>query len=166
MEEAWPAKKEQLQKVWYLYDSRQDHKPSSLRQAVSWAVREGLLELPEPDPEGDLAEEMGQAIREEYKTDAQGRRYRVNHAVRATKSGVQYTLWGVMGFAKPEHVEKAFAQRRELIVGESFQLKIDVDVFNDLHDGERPAFQLVLDYTDDVAEREQLMLRHYSRKVA
>ncbi len=61
---------------------------------------------------------------------------------------------------------KAFGQRRELIVGESFQLKIDVDVFNDLNAGKYPTFQLVLDYTDDVAEREQLMLRHYTRRVA
>jgi hypothetical protein len=163
---AVPSKKEQFQQIWHRYDSRQDHKPSSLRQAVAWAVEEGLLELPEPDPIGDLAEQMGQAVREEYKTDAQGRRYRVNHAVRVTKSGVQYTFWGVLGFAKPEHFVKAFGQRRELIVGESFQLKIDVDVFNDLNAGKYPAFQLVLNYTDDIAEREQLMLRHYTRRVA
>jgi hypothetical protein len=109
---------------------------------------------------------MGQAVREEYRTDAQGRRYRVNHAVRVTKSGVQYTFWGVMGYAKPEHMEKAFAQRRELIVGESFQLKIDVDLFNEMNTGKHPTFQLVLDYRDDVAEREELMLRHYTRRVA
>ena len=161
-----PSRKEQLLKIWHQYDSRQDHKPSSLRQAVAWAFEEGLLEPPEPDPIGDTAELMGQAIREEYKTDSQGRRYRVNHAVRVTKSGVQYTFWGVMGFAKPEHFERAFAQRRDLIVGESFQLKIDVDVFNDLNAGNHPAFQLVLDYTDDVAERVELMLRHYTRRVA
>jgi hypothetical protein len=88
-----PSKKELLQQIWHRYDSRQDHKPSSLKQAVAWAVEEGLLELPEPDPIGDLAEQMGQVIREEYNTDAQGRRYRVNHAVRVTKSGVQYTFW-------------------------------------------------------------------------
>jgi hypothetical protein len=161
-----PSKKEQLQKIWHQYDSRRDHKPSSLRQAVGWAVEEGLLELPEPDPMGELAELMGQAVREEYKTDAQGRRYRLNHAVRVTKSGVQYTFWGVLGFVKPEHMERAFAQRRELIVGESFQLKIDVDVFNETHAGKHPAFQLVLDYRDDVAEREELMRRHYTRHAA
>jgi len=56
---AVPSKKEQFQQIWHRYDSRQDHKPSSLRQAVAWAVEEGLLELPEPDPIGDLAEQMG-----------------------------------------------------------------------------------------------------------
>jgi hypothetical protein len=71
-----------------------------------------------------------------------------------------------LGFAAPEHFERSFAQRRELIVGETFQLKIDVDVFNELIAGKHPAFQLVLDYTDDVAEREELMRRHYTRRVA
>src|ERR1700690_3390252 len=98
---AMPSKKELLQKIWHRYDSRVDHKPSSLRQAVHWAVEEGLLQLPEPAPYGDLAEDMGQAIREETRTDSQGRRYRVNHAVRAMKSGVQLTMWGVLGSAKP-----------------------------------------------------------------
>src|SRR5437879_6081243 len=33
---AVPSKKEQFQQIWHRYDSRQDHKPSSLRQAVSY----------------------------------------------------------------------------------------------------------------------------------
>lgn len=53
----------------------------------------------------------------------------------ATKSDVQYTFWGVMGYAPHDHMEKAFAQRRELIVGEDFQLKIDIDVYNELNAG-------------------------------
>ena len=51
-------------------------------------------------------------------------------------------------------MEKAFTQRREQIVGDNLQLKIDVDVYNDLVQGKHPPIQLVLDYTDDVAERE------------
>jgi len=97
---------------------------------------------------------MSQALREEYGTDGQGRRYRVNHAVRVTKGGVQYTFWGMLGFASHEHMEKAFTQRREQIVGDNVQLKIDVDVYNDLNRGKNPEIQLVLDYTDDVKERE------------
>jgi len=95
-------------------------------------------------------------LRDEYKTDSQGRRYRVNHAVCVTKSGVQYTFWGVMGFASHEHMEKAFAQRREQIIGDNLQLKSDVDVYNDLNRGKRPAIQIVMDYTEDVAERQEL----------
>ncbi len=36
-----------------------------------------------------------------------GRKYRVNHAVRVTKSGVQTTFWAIMGFAPREHMQRA-----------------------------------------------------------
>ena len=149
-----PTKTEKLQSVWHKYDAERSHKPTSAREAVEWAVKEGLLQLPEVDPYDVLAGQMSQALREEYAEDGQGRRYRVNHAVRITKAGVQYTFWGVLGFASHEHMEKAFTQRREQIVGDNTQLKTDVDVYNDLNRGKRPQIQLVLDYTEDVAERE------------
>lgn len=152
-----PTKSEKLQGIWHNYDSRLDHQPSSARQAVEWAVREGILELPEIDPYDVLAGQMATALREEMQTDQKGRRYRVNHAARVTKGGVQYTFWAKMGFAPHSHMEIAFAQRRELIIGENVQLKTDVDVYNDMNRGERPEVQLVLDYTDDVAEREELL---------
>ena len=47
---------------------------------------------------------MAQALREEYATDQQGRGYRVNHAVRVTKAGVQYTFWAMLGYAPHVHI--------------------------------------------------------------
>lgn len=149
-----PTKVERLQQIWHKYDDERSHKPTSAREAAEWAVKEGLLELPEVDPYDILAGQMSQALREEYRQDSRGRRYRVNHAVRVSKGGVQYTFWGVMGFASHDHMERAFTQRREQIVGDNDQLKTDVDVYNDMNLGKRPKFQLVLDYTDDIAERE------------
>jgi hypothetical protein len=151
------TKNERLQRVWHRYDNQRGHKPSSAREAVEWGVAERLLELPEIDPYDFLAGQMASALRDEYRTDERGLRYRVNHAVRVTKGGVQYTFWAVMGYAPHSHMEKAFAQRREQIVGDNLQLKIDVDVYNHLNQGKRPAVQLVLDYTEDVAEREELL---------
>ena len=149
------TKTEQLQQTWHNYDNREDDKPRSTREAVVWAVEEGILELPRVDPFDVLAEQMAQALRAEMKTDSQGRRYRVNHAVRITKGGVQTTFWGALGYAGPDHMERAFSQRREQIIGDCAQLKTDVDVYNDLvNDKGIPTIQLVLDYTDDVAERE------------
>jgi hypothetical protein len=51
-----------------------------------------------------------------------------------------------------------FVQRREQISreqisGDCTQLKTDVDVYNTMNKDE-PLIQLVLDFTDDVAERE------------
>jgi len=151
------TKSERLQQIWHSYDSERDHKPTSAREAIEWAVAKGILDLPEVDPYDVLAGQMSSALREEYKTDSQGRRYRVNHAMRVTKGGVQYTFWGVMGFASHDFMEKAFAWRRDQIVGDNLQLKIDVDVYNDMIRGKHPEIQLVLDYTDDIAERQEMM---------
>jgi hypothetical protein len=160
------SRNERMQKIWHQYDSRREHKPSSMRQAAASAVEDGLIELPHVDPLDILADQMSQALREEYQTDEHGRRYRVNHAVRVTRSGVQYTFWGVMGHAPHAHMEKAFAQRRELIIGDNLQLKTDVDVYNDVYRGKNPEIQLVLDYTEDVAEREELLKMKNRRDAA
>ncbi len=154
---SWATKNERLQQIWHNYDSKKDHQPTPAREAVEWAVRDGLLELPEIDPYDILAGQMANALRDEYKTDSQGRRYRVNHAVRVTKGGVQYTFWAVMGFAPHEHMERAFTQRREQIIGDNLQLKIDVDMYTEMNKGKRPEIQLALDYTEDIKEREALM---------
>ena len=150
------TKQERLQRAWHHFDNQQGHQPSSARQACEWAVAAGLLQLPDIDPYDALAEDMAQALRNEFGTDDKGRRFRVNHAVRVSKSGVQYTFWAAMGYAPHEHMEKAFAQRREQIVGDCFQLKTDVDVYNGLTGSpEMPRIQMVLNFTEDVAEREE-----------
>jgi hypothetical protein len=150
------TKQENLQRAWHHYDDGREHLPSSAREACEWAVAEGLLQLPDVDPYDVLAGDMAQALRAEYGTDHKGRRYRVNHAVRVTKAGVQYTFWAAMGFAPHDHMERAFAQRRDAIVGDCVQLKTDIDVYNDISAGEHGQLQLVLDFTEDVAEREAM----------
>lgn len=149
------TKNEKLQMIWHRYENRFDHKPSSARHAVEWAVQEGILELPNIDRYDVLAKDMSTALREEFQTDEHGRRYRVNHAVRVSRGGVQYTFWAAMGYAPHDHMEKAFAQRREQVIGDLVQLKTDVDVYNDLNHGARPKIQLELNFTEDVEERLQ-----------
>ena len=147
---------ERLQGAWHRFEEKHGHLPMSAREASEWAVSEGLLQPPEIDPLDVLADQMATALRSEYKTDNKGRRYRVNHAVRVTRSGVQYTFWGVLGFADHDHMERSFSQRRDQIIGDCTQLKTDVDVYNEVNRGKRPEVQLVLDFTDDVAERQVL----------
>ena len=129
--------------------------PASARNAVAWGVAKGLLAPPEVDPLDKLAEDMATALREEYRQDKLGRRYRVNHAVRVSKHGVQYTFWGVMDHSDKPFMEKAFGQRRKQIVGDCLQLKTDADVYNSKHPDQDP-FQVVLDFTADVEEEQGL----------
>jgi hypothetical protein len=149
---------EQLQRTWRLYEEDHGHPAASAREVVIWGVSQGMISLARRDPYNQLAEDMSRALREQYSTDAKGRRYRANHTVRVYKNGVQITFWAMMDFAPPSHMEKAFTQRREQIVGDCLQLKIDVDVYNYAH-SDQPGLPLILDFTDDVEERLQLERR-------
>ena len=152
--------KEQLQRVWHLYEERNGSVPATAREAVQWGVDNGLIAAPEFDPLAKLAEDMAVALREEYATDADGRRYRVNHAVRVSKGGVQYTFWAIMRDAPREHMQKAFIQRREQIVGDCVQLATDVEAYNATR-SDQPPIPMLFDFRDDVEER-----RYWDRKDA
>lgn len=143
---------EQLQRIWHDYEKERGFLPASSREAVEWGAQRGMIEVPKPDPFDKLAEDMSRALREEYTTDSMGRRYRRNHAVRVTKNGVQHTMWAIMGHAPREHMQKAFRQRREQIVGDCSQLATDVEVYNDFNPDAEP-LQIVFDFRDDVEER-------------
>jgi hypothetical protein len=147
------TRNEQLQSLWRKYENEHDRLPASARDVVEWAVESEFLELPDIDPYDILAGEMSRALREEYDTDPVGRRFRVNHAVRVSKNGIQTTFWAIMGFAPRQHMQAAFTQRRNQMIGDAFQLKVDVEVYNDLNKDQEP-IQLDLDLTNDVAERE------------
>lgn len=146
------TQKEKMQRVWHLYEKEYGNVPASAREAAQWGVAKGLLQLPDFDPLAKLAEEMSTALREEYATDSEGRRYRVNHAVRVTKAGVQYTMWAIMKDAPREHMQKAFIQRREQIVGDCVQLATDVEAYNAMK-ADQPPILMLFDFRDDVEER-------------
>ena len=142
---------EQLQRVWHSYEAEHGYLPATMRDAVKWGVAQRMIEAPTPDPYEKLVEDMARALREEYGTDHLGRRYRKNHAVRVTKGGVQHTMWAIMGNAPREHMQKAFIQRREQIVGDCVQLSTDVEVYNDLN-RDKPPIPMLFDFRDDIAE--------------
>jgi hypothetical protein len=144
--------KEQLQRVWHLYEEKHGALPATAREAVQWGISNGMIEVPQVDPISQLTEDMATALREEYATDEQGRRYRVNHAVRITRSGVQYTFWAIMKDAPRDHMQKAFIQRREQIVGDCVQLATDVGAYNDMKQ-DQPPIPMLFDFRDDVEER-------------
>jgi len=146
------AKTELLQKLWKRYESDHDHAPIGTRAVVEWAVREGLLEPPTVDPLDILASQMSKALREETAVDKYGRTYRVNHACKITKNGVQTTFWGIMGFAHWEHLQKSFGQRRDMVISDLVSLRNDVDVCNEMYP-DKPPTQVEMNFHDDVEER-------------
>lgn len=99
------------------------------------------------------AEQFSRAMREEYTTDRKGRRVRTKHVVRITKGTKTLWLWDDWEHATRSHMEQAFQLRRNQIVGDCYQLKSDVDSYNEAH-ADQPAIQLVLDFRTDVEELE------------
>lgn len=95
--------------------------------------------------------DYARAMREEYIKNDDGRPVRAKHVARIRKGKVQQYLWADIRNAPRKHMEIAFAQRREQIVGDCRQLKRDVDYYNGLHPKAKP-IQQYFDFTDDVAE--------------
>lgn len=122
-------------------------------EVAGWAIAKKLWKPRPKEMINQLADDIADAWREEYRTDKHGRRYRAKHAVRGGGPH-QHTLWADMETAPRGHMIKAFAQRRQQIVGDCVQLKTDVDVYNDKRSNDEP-IPLVLNFTNDVAELQQ-----------
>ena len=138
---------QRLQEYFHQYQTENPGSTPQTQDVAAWMIREGLWKPRHADLVSRCSEDLATALRQEYRTDPLGRRYRANHAVRSR----QGTLWADIDSAPREHMEKAFAQRRKQIVGDCVQLKTDVDVFNERRADEQP-INLVLDFGDDVAE--------------
>lgn len=127
--------------------------PASSRTIAAWAITTKRWELTESAAVGKCAEDLSRAMREEMMTDLRGRRVRTKHPVMIRNEGEQTAFWDDIRTAPRRHMEMSFAQRRNQIVGDCRQLHVDVDSYNDAHSREDP-IQIVLDFTNDVAELE------------
>ncbi len=123
------GKSEFLQEIWKRYDEEHGHLPANTRDVARWAVDKGLWSPKLKDRIEQCAEDLSQALREEYDKDAKGRRVRSKHAVRVKRGGKQMVLWADMETAPRKHMVLAFAQRRNQIVGDCLQLKTDVESY-------------------------------------
>lgn len=126
---------------------------------AEWAYQRGLHKPSLRTVVDAIASDISQFFREEFRTNADGQRYRAKHAVRFKRGDKTMSLWADMDDDKAPraHFVKSFAQRRQQIVGDCYQLKTDVDVYNG-KDVAQPPIQLPLDFTLDVEEL-QLPLR-------
>ncbi len=122
-------------------------------EVAEWAYRRGLHKPNVKTVIDAIAADIAQVFREEYRTDERGRRYRAKHAATQKMGNKTLSLWGDIDdpHAPHEHFQKSFQQRRQQIVGDCFQLKTDVDVYNDNRQPVTP-IQVVLDFSLDVEE--------------
>jgi hypothetical protein len=123
----------------------------TLKDVGAWAIQEGRWEAGRDVLLRQFCEDMGRALREEYRTDPQGRRIRANHVVRG--QGETGFLWADIDTAPREHMVIAFDQRRDQIVADCAQLNQDIDSYNENQNPGIP-IQLRLDFVRDVIEYE------------
>jgi len=147
--------KDQMVGILDRYIEEVSSEPTTLDDVFDWAIARGLYH-PEPrDIRKIFKESLAESLREEKRFDGK-RWYRAKASVRKNIGGIQLSLWAdVDKNASLSFMEKSTAQSRRGIVGTAFQLKMTVDHYNEANPLQ-PPIQLVLDLTDDVAEREAL----------
>ena len=144
---------EQMQAIFEGYTKEMGAEPVSLDSVAEWAVAHGLF-FPSPRSVLKLCREaLADSLRQEKRVDSAGRVYRAKHSTRSSVGGVQLSLWADIDTAPRSFMEQSFAQRRKGIADDCFQVKQDVDHFNAERSPEN-TIQMILDFTDDVAEME------------
>lgn len=123
-----------------------------MHKVAAYAAKLGWT-LPKPtNPLDELAKKLARAARAEVRVDkVTGRPYRANHAVPATGSG-QFTLWVDIDEAPRHRIYKSLMNRREQMVGDGFQLTLDMDHWNRVNPTEEP-IAIPMDFTDDIEWR-------------
>lgn len=152
---------EQLQHIVSAYRGAGQPWPATSHEIAAWAIDHGRWAPQRGALIDRCAEELSRAMREEYITDPQGRKVRAKHAAKRERDGRQAIFWEDMRTASREHMEIAFQQRRQQIVGDCRQLKADLDSYNDNFNSGEP-LQMVFDFTNDLAEIEALAMLEVS----
>ena len=149
---------QQLQAYIEEYRRRVCAGPVQVADIAAWLIGEGRW-APSPQAAlGLLARDLSEALRTQYTTDAAGRRVRRKHALRLKDTGPdgrkqQLVLWADIELASPQFMQQSIQQRRESIADDCWQLKQDLDSYNQYYNPAEP-LQVLLDFTEDVEERE------------
>lgn len=146
--------KKQMQKIVQEYRNSDQPWPATAKAIADWAIISGRWEMPAAAIRRRCADDVADAMREEYYTDSKNRRVRLLHpAPLLAADGERMIVWDDIRTAARPHMELSFQNRRQGIVGDCRQFKVDVDSYNDAHVEEEP-INMVFDFTMDLAELE------------
>lgn len=129
---------------------------ASTREMARWAITSGKWQRHKDAALKQCAQDFADALREDYGTDpGTGRRYRKRHVAPVKRGGQMVMQWGDIARVDREFMESAVRLRRNQCVGDLYQLKQDVDTYNErFNKGEQ--ILLPLDLTPDVEEQEEM----------
>jgi hypothetical protein len=147
---------EQLQKIANDYIASGQPWPATKMEIAQWALNNNRWQ-PQPALLLKLcAEEIADAMSEEFITDKQGRRVRAKHVARMPgPDGEQAYLWDDIRTMSREHMRVSAQTERQQIANWCYRLKIDVDSFNENRVPSAP-IQISLNFEPDMADMEAL----------
>jgi hypothetical protein len=143
--------KEQVKSIEVRYKEAGQKWPASSVQVAAWAIENRLFQMHPGAVIRQFADQIAQVWRDEYITDPQGRRVRAKHVARYSRNGEQQLLWDDMRNATHKHMELSFQNRRQQIVMDCHQLKLDIDSYNENFNAGRE-IQAVFDFRNDLEE--------------
>jgi hypothetical protein len=143
----------QLQRIVQEYRDTGQPWPASSKAMADWAIATGRWEMPAAAIRRRCADDLASAMREEYYTDKKARRVRLLHPAPLFASGERVIVWDDIRTASRDHMELSFHSRRQGVVADCRQFKVDVDSYNDAH-AEAAPIQIVFNFEMDLAEIE------------
>jgi hypothetical protein len=125
-------------------------------EVAQWAYGQHIWQPTPVNPVQILARQLSRALRQEYYIDPQGREVRKNHHVHVEQEdGSQLDLWIDHRTAQPSQMRLSFQQRRQGILADCKQEKLDFDSYNDNNPYGATLQQMDFDFNKDLEELTQ-----------
>ncbi len=133
------SQRQRIQRIIRLYLEEKGVEEYEMPNIVEYAVGRGYKVPPPISGIEQLTRKFTQAAAEEMRIDeATGKPYRAHHARMTMRDGKQIPLWFDMDRAGRPVVHMYATQRREHIVGEVWQLTLDLEHWSRVHPTEQP----------------------------
>jgi hypothetical protein len=149
-----PTLNEQLLKIVDDYRAAGEPWPASREQIAEWAVANDRYKLTRGMAVSQCAERISRAMGLEHVRDKKGRSIRKYYAARVREDGQLVMKWDDWNTERP-FMEMAAANRRNQVLGQCWQLKQDVDSYNERRCPEQP-IQMDFNFNVDLEELGQL----------
>jgi hypothetical protein len=145
---------EQLVKIVEDYRKAGEPWPASREQIAEWAVAHERYQLTRGMAVSQCAERLSKAMGLQHVKDKTGRSIRKYYAARMRENGQLVMKWDDLNAERP-FMEVAAANRRNQILGQCWQLKNDMDSYNERRCPEEP-IQMDFNFNIDLEELSQL----------
>ena len=128
--------------------------PATREQMAEWAVAHERYQLTKGMAVSQCAERIGRAMRLEHFKDRKGRSVRKYYATRIREDGQLVMKWDDQNAERP-FMEVAAANRRNQVLGQCWQLKNDIESYNERRCPDQP-IQIDFNFNTDLEELGQL----------